>query len=1211
MLQHLPFSRKAGTRMGLLLAGSLLAGSTAFGQYCVPSADCSWGDEILNFSLGTLNNPSSCGSSYDDFTSLPGPTITAGTPTSYSASLGFDSQHIAIWADLNNDQDFQDAGEYLGSTYSGANFSVNGSITIPLTAVTGTYRLRVRNIYDFSGSTVPTQADDCTAVGFGETEDYTINVVNSACTSPPNAGIINAPASICPATNFTLSTQGMTTGTGLTTQWQSSLNGSLWTDVPGGTNPTLTTQITASTSYRLIVICSGVADTTAPVQVNVNSFLNCYCTSNAGNSPDTHIGGVSFGTFNNPSPAGCATYTDYSSLTGLVANNDSTYAVSINQSSCGGAYTAYASVFIDFNQNGLLTDPGERFDLTAQNPGGLGNHTANITIPSNALPGTTRMRVVLDEAWTSSALLPCGTYGYGETEDYNITILPVSNDDAGIASLISPIGQGGCSLANSIEVNVNNSGINPLTSLNISWQVNGGAISTFNWTGNIASGANANVVIGNGNFQDGDVLKIWSAAPNGQADIVNFNDTLTTTLYLGLSGTYTVGGNTPNFANITAALSALTQRGVCNTTTFNVRTGTYNAQMDLTPFTAITAGARVIFQSEALHADSVVLVSPATSATNNYVARFSGGDNYTLRYMTMRMNNPSFSVIVDYLGGADSNIVEHCVVISDTVSTSDNSNRWAFRSTLDVDNDNVIRNNVIIGGTRSVSLGGPSISQPESGTRVENNTFRNYYLLGAGLFSQQNPVVTGNQFSSTRAGSTPYRIYVRDVYSSGAITLNSFNDNLGGVAITAYNINGPIANPFLVANNAVYMGNATAGTLNTGIDITGGQGIDVVHNTVAMMGPDADHAAIYIHNDSPNNLIANGINSWNNNLAQLGGGVALSVESPFNLGTSNHNNIYSTGTNVVTWGTSNYANLAAYQSATSKDANSVSVDPAFNGSDLHTCEATLDNAGTPYAAIIADFDGDGRSTTTPDIGVDEFIAAGTYSLGADIQKCANQAVTLGSPAVSGTQYFWSNFSNDATISVTTAGQYIVTVVSSCGSTEDTIQVTNFPAPTASFTSNVSFYTGIFTATATGNGLSYSWDFGDGNTGTGANATHVYSQTGTYTVVLTVTDECGLSTTATNTFSTSNVSIEEENGIALQIWPNPATEVVRLRLDAGLSDKASVTLYDVTGRTMATLSAANLAAGTELSIPVAHLSKGMYTLEITDVNLRAVRQIIVE
>jgi PKD repeat protein len=39
-------------------------------------------------------------------------------------------------------------------------------------------------------------------------------------------------------------------------------------------------------------------------------------------------------------------------------------------------------------------------------------------------------------------------------------------------------------------------------------------------------------------------------------------------------------------------------------------------------------------------------------------------------------------------------------------------------------------------------------------------------------------------------------------------------------------------------------------------------------------------------------------------------------------------------------------------------------------------------------------------------------------------------------------------------------------------------------------------------------LAYAWDFGDGAMGNGANPTHMYAMTGTYTVLMTVTNDCG-------------------------------------------------------------------------------------------------------
>ena len=74
-----------------------------------------------------------------------------------------------------------------------------------------------------------------------------------------------------------------------------------------------------------------------------------------------------------------------------------------------------------------------------------------------------------------------------------------------------------------------------------------------------------------------------------------------------------------------------------------------------------------------------------------------------------------------------------------------------------------------------------------------------------------------------------------------------------------------------------------------------------------------------------------------------------------------------------------------------------------------------------------------------------------------------------------------------------------------------------PAPAPVFTSMATFLSVDFDATAsTGAALTYSWDFGDGNTGTGDQPTHLYGAGGSYAVVLTATDSCGQSVTATDT-----------------------------------------------------------------------------------------------
>ena len=60
------------------------------------------------------------------------------------------------------------------------------------------------------------------------------------------------------------------------------------------------------------------------------------------------------------------------------------------------------------------------------------------------------------------------------------------------------------------------------------------------------------------------------------------------------------------------------------------------------------------------------------------------------------------------------------------------------------------------------------------------------------------------------------------------------------------------------------------------------------------------------------------------------------------------------------------------------------------------------------------------------------------------------------------------------------------------------------------------FSGTASSDADGTIVGYTWDFGDGTTGTGASASHSYAATGNYTVRLTVTDNDGLTHSATTT-----------------------------------------------------------------------------------------------
>ncbi len=192
--------------------------------------------------------------------------------------------------------------------------------------------------------------------------------------------------------------------------------------------------------------------------INLGTFAQTPCqtlaygASQANYTSDEEIFNVTVGTLNNTSSCGTtgpgpgSINQLYSNYTGVVAApslfNTFIYTISVTIGQCGlGQYNAMAGAWIDFNQNGLFTDPGE---LVFTSPWGLAQTagtivTGTILIPANALTGTTRMRVIAIE---SSVLpSPVGTYfSWGETEDYCIDIVqpPSCAGQPAVSSIITP-----------------------------------------------------------------------------------------------------------------------------------------------------------------------------------------------------------------------------------------------------------------------------------------------------------------------------------------------------------------------------------------------------------------------------------------------------------------------------------------------------------------------------------------------------------------------------------------------------------------------------------------------------------------------------------------------------------------------------------------------------------------------------------------------------
>jgi hypothetical protein len=93
-----------------------------------------------------------------------------------------------------------------------------------------------------------------------------------------------------------------------------------------------------------------------------------------------------------------------------------------------GASTAYLNAWIDYNNNGVLTDAGEQFATNVIVPAGSNNVTLNlpVTIPDEAATGVnlgTRLRLT-----HVTGAPPAGAFGNGEVEDHLVSIAAPTQD---------------------------------------------------------------------------------------------------------------------------------------------------------------------------------------------------------------------------------------------------------------------------------------------------------------------------------------------------------------------------------------------------------------------------------------------------------------------------------------------------------------------------------------------------------------------------------------------------------------------------------------------------------------------------------------------------------------------------------------------------------------------------------------------------------------
>lgn len=410
-------------------------------NYCVSGATNPADSKIGSVRVGSDTIVSLVGAgncaTYTDNTALPGFQLTYGVPSSievaYGSCNGDYASYVSIYVDFNNDLTFDEATELVaqGAVAAGSNF-VTANPSIPGVAQhLGATRMRV--VLREGGSATTTLA--CGTFTYGETQDFTVTL-NPA---PSCVGVSNLSANPGSATSAVVTWVGDAGHQAFQLEY-GAVGFTQGTGTVVGTTDTFAviSGLTAGASYDFYArgICDTVNVAAGPWVGPVSTTL-AYCASGATNPADSRVGIVVVNgdsVISSVGPGNCATYTDNTALTPFQLTYGGQSNIQVHYGTCNGAYASYATVYVDFN-NDLVFDPVTELVATGDANAGA-PLIATYTMPAMGPLGTTRMRVVLRESGSATANAPCGTFTYGETQDFTVNLNPAPSLAA--FNLLSP-----------------------------------------------------------------------------------------------------------------------------------------------------------------------------------------------------------------------------------------------------------------------------------------------------------------------------------------------------------------------------------------------------------------------------------------------------------------------------------------------------------------------------------------------------------------------------------------------------------------------------------------------------------------------------------------------------------------------------------------------------------------------------------------------------
>ena len=428
-----------------------------------------------------------------------------------------------------------------------------------------------------------------------------------------------------------------------------------------------------------------------------------------------------------------------------------------------------------------------------------------------------------------------------------------------------------------------------------------------------------------------------------------------------LSGAYTVDSNgtgANNFNTLADAVNALSVCGISGPVTLTLAGYEHTGGLSLALIPGASATNTVTFQGAAAGGS----VIKGTAGQFGAVV-FSGTRHVTIQNLTV--NAPTMSGVI-LTGGAEYITIHNNTILADTVATSSTIAGIASTASLtsvtsygNNANHITVTDNVIKGGYYGVRFNGTSTTSFNTGINLSGNTITKSYYYGTYFYYMGNLTINDNKIRDLR-NSINYGHYL---YYVGNVNMERNESYTGYAGITM----GYLNNTLKPANNSVIANNMCSATASYGAYLPYPRHVNIYHNTFS-----GSSYGIYLLSSTSATLLSKNLNIRNNIFR--GGTYALyQIGLPDSV-TMDYNLYNSAAAATFAYYSAAYPSLAAWKIAhPTLNANSTDNLAVFMAAnDLRVVNNGPNNLGTPIASVPTDIDGDARSTTTPDLGADEY-----------------------------------------------------------------------------------------------------------------------------------------------------------------------------------------------------------------------------------------------